>query len=49
MRVGEGSPKKKEIEKMEKLLKKHSKIGLEKVMENVWKNLQKVIQKGGKN
>jgi len=35
IRVGEGSPKKKEIEKMRKILEKHSKIGLEKVMENV--------------
>ena len=35
IRVGEGSPKKKEIEKTRKTLEKHSKIGLEKVMENV--------------
>ena len=41
---------KKENQKHEKIcVKKHTNIGLEKGMEQVWKNLQKLIKKGCKN
>ena len=42
--------RKEQIKKNEKNIKKfNSKKELQKEMEQIWKNLQKVIQKGGKN
>jgi len=38
MRVGEGSPKKKEIEKMRNILKKTWKKGIEKVIQKTLEN-----------
>ena len=48
IRVGGGSPKKKEIENIRKLLEKHSKIGVEQIRKIYNKNLQKLIKKGSK-
>ena len=49
MRVGEGLHKKIKSKKLEKMKKIYSKKELEKDMEKVWTNLQKVIQKGGQH
>ena len=49
MRVGEGLHKKIKSKNDKNIKKFYSKKGLEKEMEQIWKNLQKVIQKGCNN
>ena len=49
LRVGEGSPENEKIKNQRKILKKHAKNVLEKVMRKTWKFHEKGSQKESRN